>query len=107
MHRSPALRPGHGRDISFADFPGRIRAGDEQAAAELVRRYEAGESQWNRSRRKGLGAARCQRERALIDAAGRRPLHRAVRSPPRLCTRRRPEARPTGVRESDLLPFWS
>jgi RNA polymerase sigma-70 factor (ECF subfamily) len=28
-------------DIPFADFLGRIRAGDEQAAAELVRRYES------------------------------------------------------------------
>jgi RNA polymerase sigma-70 factor (ECF subfamily) len=28
-------------DTSFADFLGRIRAGDEQAAAELVRRYES------------------------------------------------------------------
>jgi RNA polymerase sigma-70 factor (ECF subfamily) len=27
-------------EASFADFLGRIRAGDEQAAAELVRRYE-------------------------------------------------------------------
>ena len=27
-------------DASFAEFLGRIRAGDEQAAAELVRRYE-------------------------------------------------------------------
>jgi RNA polymerase sigma-70 factor (ECF subfamily) len=28
-------------DSTFADFLGRIRAGDEQAAAELVRRYES------------------------------------------------------------------
>jgi RNA polymerase sigma-70 factor (ECF subfamily) len=28
-------------DITFADFLGRVRAGDEQAAAELVRRYES------------------------------------------------------------------
>jgi RNA polymerase sigma factor (sigma-70 family) len=28
-------------DNTFADFLGRIRAGDEQAAAELVRRYES------------------------------------------------------------------
>src|SRR5215470_11467705 len=28
-------------DNTFADFLGRVRAGDEQAAAELVRRYES------------------------------------------------------------------
>jgi len=27
-------------EVSFADFLDRIRAGDEQAAAELVRQYE-------------------------------------------------------------------
>src|SRR5262249_437488 len=33
--------PPMAEDIPFADFLGRIRAGDEQAAAELVRRYES------------------------------------------------------------------
>jgi RNA polymerase sigma-70 factor (ECF subfamily) len=36
MREHQAMR----EDASFAEFLGRIRAGDEQAAAELVRRYE-------------------------------------------------------------------
>src|SRR3954447_9782077 len=36
-----ARGPAMAEEIPFADFLGRIRAGDEQAAAELVRRYES------------------------------------------------------------------
>src|SRR3954452_1670397 len=43
-HRCISLKtrgPAMAEDIPYADFLGRIRAGDEQAAAELVRRYES------------------------------------------------------------------